>query len=534
MIISKIHNCKHISLIFKQIPIEINNLNKLGSAIKAISNIDSKFSINDKNDLDIFIKYLKEIGIELDKIDKKDVQLLNFNQQLSEIKAASDGTQTYQKQIQALEIAIERYKNVDMLDESQKNTLKEAKKDLSIFDQIKSRFKSLVAYLGSFASFHQVISAFKKGFTTIRELNTALTEMYKVSDETLSSLKSYQFETFDIADEVGTTAKQIQNSTADWMRLGEAMKEASESAKVSNILLNVSEFKDINEATDALVSVSRSYKDLDKIDIVDKINNIGNNYSIATDELASGLQRSAAVLQTQGNDLNKAIALITAGNAINQNVEMTSAGVRTISLRIAGTEEAKEELAALGEDVDDFIVQTSSKTQQIIKDYTAVASNAYKGVDVLDSNGNLRDTYSILLDISKVYEEIQETDKKAGTNRANALVEVLAGKNRSDIAASILQNSDMLESVYKDAQNSSGSATEELNKYLDSIDGKMAQLENRTQEFWATVINDDVIKNGIDLLSKLLGIITSIVDKGRLLPTLLGVGGITAFVKNFA
>ena len=216
---------------------------------------------------------------------------------------------------------------------------------------------------------------------------------------------------------------------------------------------------------------------------------------------------------------------------------MTSAGVRTISLRIAGTEEAREELVALGEDVDDFIVQTSSKTQQIIKDYTAVASNAYKGIDVLDSNGNLRDTYSILLDISKVYKEIQETDKKAGTNRANALVEVLAGKNRSNIAASILQNSDMLESVYKDAQNSAGSATEELNKYLDSINGKMTQLENRAQEFWATVIDSDLIKNGINLLSKVLGFITSIIDKIGLLPVLLGAGsirGIAAFVKSFA
>lgn len=176
------------------------------------------------------------------------------------------------------------------------------------------------------------------------------------------------------------------------------------------------------------MSASQAYQELDKSDIVDKINYIGNNYAIATDGLASALQRSAAVLKTQGNDIDEAIALLTAGNSIIQNPEMVAAGIRTISLRIAGTEEAKGQLAEVGEDVDDFIVQTHSKTQQLIKDYTAVASNAYKGVDVLDPNGNLRDTYEILRDISKVYKEIQETDKKAGTNRANALVEALAGK----------------------------------------------------------------------------------------------------------
>lgn len=80
----------------------------------------------------------------------------------------------------------------------------------------------------------------------------------------------------------------------------------------------------------------------------------------------------------------------------------------------------------MGEDVDDFVVRTRSKTDQIIRDYTAVASNMYKGVSVLDPNGNLRDTYDILLDISKIYSEIQAEDKQRGTNRAQALVEQLA------------------------------------------------------------------------------------------------------------
>lgn len=102
--------------------------------------------------------------------------------------------------------------------------------------------------------------------------------------------------------------------------------------------------------------------------------------------------------------------------------------MRTVALRITGTEEAKAELADLGEDVDDFVVQTSAKSQQIIKDYTAVASNGFKGVDILDENGNFRSTYEILQDIADVYEEIIATDKQYGTNRANGLLEVLAGK----------------------------------------------------------------------------------------------------------
>lgn len=165
----------------------------------------------------------------------------------------------------------------------------------------------------------------------------------------------------------------------------------------------------------------------------------------------------------------------------------------------------------MGEDVDDFVVKTKSKTDQIIRDYTAVASNMYQGVSVLDPNGNLRDTYSILLDISKIYKEIQEEDKQRGTNRAQALVEELAGKNRSNIASSILLNGDVLESVYNSSKNDYlNSADQELDKYLDSIDGRLAKLQNRLQELAAVSIDSTWLKDMISFGTRAVEIITSL------------------------
>ena len=383
------------------------------------------------------------------------------------------------------------------------------------FTILKQRWQSLGAYLSSFASFYQVVNQIKKMVSSLRDLDDALTEMRKVSDESVASLKAFQIESFDIANQVGSTAKVIQDSTADWMRLGESLEEAKESAKDASILLNVSEFSSIDEATTALVAMSQAYKDMDKIDIIDKLNNIGNNFSISTDQLATGLQNAAAVLKTQGNDIDKSIALLTAANSIVQDISKASTGIRTISLRIAGTQTAKEELEELGESVDDYIVQTQSKTQATIKAYTAVASNAGKGIDVLDANGNLRATYDILLDISKVYKEIQEEDKKAGTNRAKALVEYLAGKNRSNIAASVLENPELLEKVYEASQDSVGSALEENEKYLDSISGHIAKLQNQLQKLYSDTLSSGFIKWTLDLLTNF----TKLVDQVGLFRT---------------
>lgn len=192
-------------------------------------------------------------------------------------------------------------------------------------------FKEKVVYgaaanLAGMIGIYDIINVGREGITVIRELDTALTEMRKVSDETVSSLERFQDVSFDLADDVGTTAKQIQNSTADWMRLGEAMSEASESAQVSNILLNVSEFEGIDEATESLVSMSQAYKELEKIEIVDTLNRLGNEYAISTDGLAIALKDSASALKTAQNDFYEASALTTAANTVVQDPAKVGAG----------------------------------------------------------------------------------------------------------------------------------------------------------------------------------------------------------------
>lgn len=195
----------------------------------------------------------------------------------------------------------------------------------SFFDTLKnSGFHQLAAQMAGMFGFYDVINGIKQVASTIRELDTAYTEMRKVSDESAQSLKNFQKESFSTADSVGTTALAMQDATATWMRLGESLDDAKESAKDATVLLNVSEFDNIDEATDSLVAMSQAYKELDKMEIIDVLDKIGNEYNISTDQLSTALKDSAAVLKTQGNDLAESVALITAGNAITQDASKTA------------------------------------------------------------------------------------------------------------------------------------------------------------------------------------------------------------------
>jgi len=268
---------------------EINEaMDTLNKSLTDVSNNASKFEIVDKN----------EIG----KLKASTAQFLRSNPNLNidEISGIKDYLDQLQEGINRTDFSAIQ-KGIDGIKQS---AVEAGHTGGTFVSLLTERFKALGAYLLSFASFYRVIGVFKDGINIIHELDDALTEMQKVSDESLSSLREYQKSTFDTANQIGTTAAQLQTSTADWMRLGEDLQTASQSAQTANVLFNVSEFDNINDATTALVAMSAAYADaeegIDKMDIVDRLNFIGNNYAIATDELATALQDGAAALQTAG------------------------------------------------------------------------------------------------------------------------------------------------------------------------------------------------------------------------------------------
>ena len=198
-------------------------------------------------------------------------------------------------------------------------------------------------------------------------------------------------------------------------------------------------------------------------------------------------------------------------------------------MRLTGT--SVEDMQEAGEEIDGLIT-TQSKLRKTIMDATKVASNNYQGFDILDSNNNYKSTYEMMLGIAEVYKEIGEEDKKRGTNRQNFLLETVAGKTRAATAASIFENPAMLKDVYEQSQNAAGSAMEENEKYLQSIEGHIQRLQNRLQELSSTIVSSGLIKFVTDVGTTAVTFLTKIIDLLGSVPTLLA--GVSAFftIKN--
>ena len=97
---------------------------------------------------------------------------------------------------------------------------RESLTDIPAFIQgFKAKMGSIVQYLASITSIYQVWGHVKQGVQYIREIDSALTELKKVTDETEESYDRFLDTAAKTADKVGSTIKEIVSSTADWARL---------------------------------------------------------------------------------------------------------------------------------------------------------------------------------------------------------------------------------------------------------------------------------------------------------------------------
>ena len=362
------------------------------------------------------------------------------------------------------------------------------KKTEGLLEAIGRKVKEVFTYFSGSSMIYKVVGELRKGIQYIREIDSALTELKKVTDETEETYDKFLKTAAKTADRVGSTIKDVVSSTADWARLGYSMREAAELAESTQILMNVSEFTDVSQATDSLISSVQAFKYTaeESMDVVDILNTIGNNYAISTADLAKSLTKSSASLVAANGTLEEAVALTATANKIVQDADSVGTALKTTSLRLRGTEVSVLEEEGLD---SDGAVTSKSKLQSKVK--------ALSGVDILTESGEYKSTYQILSQIADVWKDISDIDQAA-------LLELIAGKRNSSVVAALLQNPEELKAAYEDAANAEGSALKENEKYLDSIQGKIDQFNNAVQSMWSNALDSEVVKGFIEIATALV------------------------------
>lgn len=312
---------KHSGDVFfdnKEIEEDIRELNRLNAELTEHGRLRNQFKLQNNQGTVI------GEGLSLNDFNEAKAEELfrasGVNSNILETSMGRNGMAAYIKARSRDDGKLEKYAiNFNQDTGIARSQLKSRSEYKSLFGQIVGdmgqEVTKLSKYLISMGGIDVVWQGFQQGIESIKEMDAAMTELKKVTSDTSDVYATVEKDMYATGKDIGRDAVELTKSTADWARLGYNTQDSEKMSKWTGILMNVSEFEQVDDATNALISIMQGFdKGADDVEnVVDVLNNIGNLEPISSDEIASSLQRSASALKAAGANYEQSVALTTVG-----------------------------------------------------------------------------------------------------------------------------------------------------------------------------------------------------------------------------
>ncbi len=393
-----------------------------------------------------------------------------------------------------------------------------------LIDRAKDLFSAASAVTLIFSQVKQAVSSFL-------QLDTAMTDLYKVQDQITSrdQFSGLLTKWNKLAQNLAVTTNSLISSMEAWSKIGFNLDMSEQLAEITSIFEKTAEISN-EKATSTLISAAQAFTEIDDLGVDDyvkrveavgnKINAIGNKYAIDSEGISDGLQNASAALKVAGNDLNETIALITATNKIYQNPDEGSNMLKVASMRLRGQVDALKEM---GEDAEGVSTDLTKIQQQIYE----LTGNK---VNIFEDDESLKSTYQMILEIGEVFDSLNDRQQAD-------LLEKMFGKQRASAGASLLLNYEELEKIKNDSMNAANSMAEEYSKYMESVSASLTIFKEKLIETYSTFMSGDLIKYTADMGSGLLDLVnaTDLLRHGLVGIISLNIGkGITSIGASIA
>lgn len=364
----------------------------------------------------------------------------------------------------------------------------------------KEHFQTAIAMAG--------VAMIKQGlrevYDNVLELDTAVTELKKVSKMTGDEMNEYLDRTATNARELGANISDLVSSTADWKRLGYTDKDSEELARVSALMANVGD--QIDNATTAssyLISTMQGFGLVadDAEHLLDCMNQIANTEPVSMNDLGIIMQKSSAAMSAAGNTYQETLSLAAAVNGVLQDSEASGTYLKTLSMYLRASKTDAENAGIATDGMASSVSELRSELKQLA------------GVDIMKDDNTFKSTYQIMKELSEVWKDLSDT------TQAN-ITELIAGKRGGQSTSALLNNFSVAEDAMKQALNSSGSAMRENQTYMDSLQAKLNQLDSAFQKFSTDLMKSDIPKFFVDLATVFVDGADNAVKFAGALPTL--------------
>ena len=381
--------------------------------------------------------------------------------------------------------------------------------------------QSLASRFLSYESLSKTLGVF---YNNLVKINSAAVDLSVVTGTSGKELEAYTKQAAQNAKNLSLGVADYISGTTMAARLGYNLQDSSELSETFNIYDKLApDVKGVEDASKSIINAMKAFDVAapDAISIVDKYVDVGNKYALSSGDIGAAMQRSAASLAAAGDTMDESIGLIVGMTEINQDATRTGAALKTLSARLRG---AKAELVAAGEDTDGMAQSTSKLRTQIM---ALTNLDGTGGFDILDEKGGFKSTFKMVQGIAKAYRQMD-----ASSPNAAALLELISGKNRASDVAALLKNFDQAEKAYETAQEASGVAMKNYDKYQKSLEARSNKTKSIIENLSLNVLDDGKIGTLYDGLNGILELIVKISEVTQGIPTIAAAA--TAAITKFA
>ena len=481
---------------------------------KAIQDFDKKCKILDTT-IDSTSQHLKELGFDFRDLNQANVDMTKFKSvyeratkledsiankskyswlidSLNGIKASAAGCEGDVTDLSA------RLSNLEVEASRCGATTETLGQKLSRL--FKEHFQTAIAMAGV----AMVKQGLREVYNNVLELDTAVTELKKVSKMTGDEMNEYLDRTATNARELGANISDLVSSTADWKRLGYTDKDSEELARVSALMANVGD--QIDNATTAssyLISAMQGFGLVadDAERLLDCMNQIANTEPVSMNDLGIIMQKSSAAMSAAGNTYQETLSLAAAVNGVLQDADTSGTYLKTLSMYLRASKTDAENAGIATDGMANSVSELRSELKQLA------------GVDIMKDDNTFKSTYQIMKELSEVWKDLSDT------TQAN-ITELISGKRGGQSTSALLNNFSVAEDAMKQALNSSGSAMRENQTYMDSLQAKLNQLDSAFQKFSTDLMKSDIPKFFVSLTTVFVDGADSAVKFAGALPTL--------------
>ena len=462
-------------------------MEEMDSAVHKLDGRLAKLNpVNETKQLNKLKERLKELGVEgID--DAKDIDTLRKAIQQLDDKAFARVEQSLKDMNAGLSAmgaeALQVGKEIDASTE----VIERQNEALRNQEAFEGRIKQFLGMTGAVELLRRsMISA----FNTIKELDAAMTEMAVVTDTDISGYWDQLPEYTARANELGLTIKDVYQADTLFYQQGLKTNEVIELSTQTMRMARVAGL-DTAEATDRMTAALRGFNmELNEANaqkIADVYSELAAITASDVDEISSAMTKTASIAASAGMEFETTAAFLSQIiETTRESAETAGTALKTV---IARFQELKKDPAEIGE-VEGEIVDAN-------KIETALRS---VGVALRDSSGQFRELDDVFLELSSKWDSLDK-------NTQRYIATIAAGSRQQSRFIAMMSDYGRTQELVSAATNSAGANYEQFEKTMESLSAKLNKLKNAWNEFSLGILESDLVKTGVDILTTFLKVI---------------------------